>query len=108
MAKKGKEVLYNPNSVPNKDILQRLNFLYQASTYLSGLENTDSVRKLASSSKLVQDEMAEGNASSVDTEKKERNRKQRVAANRKATARDLSRSYVKSMKIIGQKTNTRM
>ena len=34
MAKKSKDEVPNPNSVSNRDILQRLNFLYQASVLL--------------------------------------------------------------------------
>ncbi|KAK0201592.1 RNAse P Rpr2/Rpp21/SNM1 subunit domain-containing protein [Desarmillaria ectypa] len=37
MAKKSKDEVPNPNSVPNRDIIQRLNFLYQASVYLNGV-----------------------------------------------------------------------
>ncbi|KAG7443158.1 Rpr2-domain-containing protein [Guyanagaster necrorhizus] len=37
MAKKLKVEVANPNNVPNKDIIQRLNFLYQASVYLNGV-----------------------------------------------------------------------
>ncbi len=37
MAKKPKDETPNANSVPNKDIIQRLNFLYQAGVYLNGV-----------------------------------------------------------------------
>ena|ERR1700722_4823171 len=37
MTKKSKDKGPNPNNVANKDIIQRLNFLYQASVFLSGI-----------------------------------------------------------------------
>ncbi|KAK0188263.1 Rpr2-domain-containing protein [Armillaria mellea] len=72
MAKKAKDEAPNANSVPNKDILQRLNFLYQASVYLNGVASPSPPRR------------------------------------KRVTAGDLSRSYVSSMKIVGQKTVVKM
>ncbi|KAL4262561.1 Rpr2-domain-containing protein [Pleurotus pulmonarius] len=37
MAKKGKAGGTNPQAVPNRDIIQRMNFLYQASSYLNSI-----------------------------------------------------------------------
>src|SRR6266581_3589612 len=37
MGKKNKSEVPNPNNVVNRDILQRLNFLYQASVYLESI-----------------------------------------------------------------------
>lgn len=37
MAKKGKAGGPNPQAVPNRDIIQRMNFLYQASSYLNSI-----------------------------------------------------------------------
>ncbi|KAH8979127.1 hypothetical protein EDB92DRAFT_1981313 [Lactarius akahatsu] len=37
MGKKNKDEAPNPNGVVNRDILQRLNFLYQASAYLESI-----------------------------------------------------------------------
>ncbi|KAF7428071.1 hypothetical protein PC9H_007290 [Pleurotus ostreatus] len=44
MAKKGKAGGQNPQAVPNRDIIQRMNFLYQASSYLNSISShsTDS------------------------------------------------------------------
>ncbi|KAK0438336.1 RNAse P Rpr2/Rpp21/SNM1 subunit domain-containing protein [Desarmillaria tabescens] len=72
MAKKSKDEAPNPNNVPNRDIIQRLNFLYQASVYLNGVSPPQK-------------------------------RKQK-----RVTTSDLSRSYVSSMKIVGQKTTVKM
>ncbi|KAK0464735.1 RNAse P Rpr2/Rpp21/SNM1 subunit domain-containing protein [Desarmillaria tabescens] len=72
MAKKSKDEAPNPNNVPNRDIIQRLHFLYQASVYLDGV--------------------------SPPQKKKQK----------RVTISDLSRSYVSSMKIVGQKTTVNM
>ncbi|PBK74610.1 Rpr2-domain-containing protein [Armillaria solidipes] len=72
MAKKSKDETPNANSVPNKDIIQRLNFLYQASVYLNGVPSQSPPRR------------------------------------KRVTTSDLSRSYVSSMKIVGQKTVVKM
>ena len=109
MAKKNKDNAPNPNSVPNRDIIQRLNFLYQASSYLNGLgathaspfpsnaaehENGQVLRKKRNLKRHCEDKKGDNTRKRSDQ--------------RKATAYDLARSYVKSMKIIGQKTNVKM
>ncbi|KAK0503705.1 RNAse P Rpr2/Rpp21/SNM1 subunit domain-containing protein, partial [Armillaria luteobubalina] len=72
MAKKPKDETPNANSVPNKDIIQRLNFLYQASVYLNSVTSQSPSRR------------------------------------RRVSTSDLSRSYVSSMKVVGQKTVVKM
>lgn len=62
------------NAVPNRDIIQRLNFLYQASVYLNDPGNNPPGTQTRSV----------------------------------VTTSDLSRSYVKTMKVIGQKTIVKM
>jgi len=74
----------NPHNVPNRDIMQRLNFLYQASTYLSSLSATQGGSTLASSDP--------------------KERETRTDKLPLATPAYLSRAYVSSMKTIGQKT----
>ena len=95
MAKKTKDEAPNPNSVSNRDTLQRLNFLYQASVLLSanGAPPAPPPKPIASSvkGKLRKEEMRKRNLERHSTAKV-----------------DLARTYVKSMKAIGQKTNTRM
>ncbi|KAI5123981.1 hypothetical protein M0805_006393 [Coniferiporia weirii] len=120
MAKKNKDDIPNPNSIPNRDIIQRLNFLYQASTYLNGLAEAHtqtvppdvSARPTKGNGNGKQqegcDEVQEGEARAGDDAVKNAENSRKRPARRKATARDLSRSYVKSMKIIGQKTNVKM
>ena len=54
MAKKTNDDVPNPNSVVNRDIIQRLNFLYQASVYLSSCNPPKSPR-LVSTRDLAKD-----------------------------------------------------
>lgn len=79
----------NPHNVPNRDIMQRLNFLYQASTWLSSLPATEC--NATSTTQPVTPSDAKG--------KKER--RGRVSP---VTPAYLSRSYIGFMKAIGQKT----
>lgn len=81
MAKKPKDEAPNPNGVANRDIIQRLNFLYQASAYLN------SVSPAGTSSLMTR-----------PTEKKIRKR----------TAQDLAKTYITSMKAVGQKTTVKL
>ena len=104
MAKKGKEAIPDPNNAPNKDILQRLNFLYQASTYLAGLSSS----REQCSQKPIQEDTLKGNSTSVTTRELTVKAESKSAIKKKVSTRDLSRSYVKSMRTIGQKTNIRM
>ncbi|KII92605.1 hypothetical protein PLICRDRAFT_172677 [Plicaturopsis crispa FD-325 SS-3] len=93
MAKKSKEDTPNVTGVANRDIIQRLNFLYQASTYLNHIsapppppphQNPDG-----------QD----------DTQRESPGNKRR---RKTVSASDLSRAYVKTMKVVGQKAIVRM
>jgi hypothetical protein len=88
MAKKSKDDIPNANSVANRDILQRLNFLYQASVYLNGLPSSPDGSNLPSAK-------AEG----------KRSRRNRT---RCANAAELAQSYMKDMKVVGKKTIVRM
>ncbi|KAH7913492.1 Rpr2-domain-containing protein [Hygrophoropsis aurantiaca] len=97
MGKKSKDDIPNPNSVSNRDIIQRLNFLYQASVLLGNVlpEHSNSTDPSSSSSNPIL-------AQSTD---KPRPRKK---PKRVVTTSELSRSYVHNMKIVGQKTNVKM
>lgn len=72
--------------VQNRDILQRLNFLYQASAYLAHASPPDAARAPASTSRA------------------------RNAARHRHTLslHDLSRAYTQSMRAVGLRTVTRM
>ncbi|OBZ71023.1 Ribonuclease P protein subunit p21 [Grifola frondosa] len=102
MAKKNKDQIpaVNLSSVANRDIIQRLNFLYQASTYLNFI-NPD---PKASTSGLSAPPEQSGPGKKTKRQKREEKSKTRHPT----TAADLSRSYVQSMRIIGQKTMVRM
>ncbi|KAL0956639.1 hypothetical protein HGRIS_002772 [Hohenbuehelia grisea] len=88
MAKKGKDNTPNPNSVANRDILQRLNFLYQASAYLNSIPVQPQIVHPSEQS-------TEGNTPDANARSRPRKR---------LSAADLSRSYIRSMKIVGQKS----
>ncbi|KAF5348648.1 hypothetical protein D9758_006762 [Tetrapyrgos nigripes] len=82
MAKTPKNETPGPNSVPNRDIMQRLNFLYQASVYLN----------------------------SVDTSSPQPTDTEQSWSRRKPNARvgDISRNYIDMMKVVGTKTTVKM
>ncbi|KAI6045989.1 Rpr2-domain-containing protein, partial [Pisolithus marmoratus] len=71
----------NPNHISNKDIIQRLNFLYQASALLGTISTP------------------------VPCSANARHQPKRK---RVVTTSELSRSYIDTMRIVGQKTNTKM
>ncbi|OAX44111.1 Rpr2-domain-containing protein [Rhizopogon vinicolor AM-OR11-026] len=90
MGKKNNDIP-NPNSVANRDIIQRLNFLYQASVLLNGMT--------AGASSQVPCSPCEAD----DAHNRPKKRRRKVVS----TA-DLSRSYVDTMKVVGQKTNVKI
>ncbi|KAJ7268657.1 RNAse P Rpr2/Rpp21/SNM1 subunit domain-containing protein [Mycena haematopus] len=83
MAKKNKDSdtqTPNANSIANRDIMQRLNFMYQASVYLSGVLPVPP----------------------PPTPQK------RTKKSRKMNVHDLSKSYINSMKVVASKTMVKM
>jgi len=116
MGKKNKDETPNPNGVVNRDILQRLNFLYQASTYLESISRQCDVRTMVDSSIDTTEEVpaeASGsvtstlrlpNAQSTRSERHRERRRQR----RVIQAADIGRGYVRAMRLIGQKTTVKM
>lgn len=97
----------NPNSVQNRDIMQRLNFLYQASVFLG----TPPLPPAAGPS-TPQDESPSAPATVEQNEpelsRRQMRRREVRLARHPSTALDLSRACVKSMRVIGQKTTVRM
>ena len=98
----------NPNAVPNKDVMQRLNFLYQASAYLNSIPSTTAaVDHSSSSSPKEQPPIASTSASAIQSgsvrggDGHDRRRVDVPLA-------DLSRSYVGAMRAIGKKTVVKM
>lgn len=83
---KGKQAdIPNPNHVGNKDIIQRLNFLYQASALLGTISHPPSPH------------------TPVTCHPAACHQRKRVV-----TTSELSRSYIDTMKVVGQKTNTKI
>ncbi|KAI0709542.1 RNAse P Rpr2/Rpp21/SNM1 subunit domain-containing protein [Cerioporus squamosus] len=81
----------NLQSVANRDIIQRINFLYQASTYLNTISPP-----AASSSSTAPAQPPKG-----------KSKKKNTIRHPKSTA-ELSRCYVGSMRIVGQKAMVKM
>lgn len=95
MAKKTRDDVPNPNSVSNRDILQRLNFLYQASALLSMVD-------------MPPQPMAPPIPATLKGKERKEEKRRRNRERHSITPADLSRTYVRSMRAIGQKTNMRM
>jgi|SRR6266852_6343953 len=119
MGKKNKGELPNSSNITNRDILQRLNFLYQASVYLDsisrecgGSDDTAAGPSLVSDSGPSMD-MAAGEeaapssmASLSKATRGKRGRGQRKG--RVIRAADIGQGYVRAMRLIGQKTTVKM
>ncbi|KAH9892669.1 Rpr2-domain-containing protein [Cubamyces lactineus] len=98
MGKKNKdqEPAASLNGVANRDIVQRINFLYQASAYLSTISQSL--------------HPSDGDAAKTDRRKarSEKKHKKRPNLRHPRNIAELSRSYVGTMRIVGQKTMVRM
>jgi ribonuclease P protein subunit RPR2 len=102
MGRKSKDDAPNPNVVANRDILQRLNFLYQASQYLGTLSYTPIASTAPS---------CEADFSAVETQAIEVSPADKRAPRRKkhaTSAADLAAVYVGDMRQVGQKAMMRM
>ncbi|TCD68269.1 hypothetical protein EIP91_011235 [Steccherinum ochraceum] len=118
MAKKIKDEVPNPNSVTNRDVLQRMNFLYQASAFLNNLveEPSQHTKKAPTAPTAISTLPAlpplPGISSISESRRRQSRRKKQQEERRKkrhpATCEDLSRTYIRAMKSIGQKTNVRL
>ena len=119
MGKKNKGELPNPSNITNRDILQRLNFLYQASVYLDSISrkcgesvNTEAGPSSASDSGPSMGMTAEGEAAPSSTAslskatRRKRDRDQRKG--RVIRASDIGQGYVRAMRLIGQKTTVKL
>ena len=95
MGKKNKdqEPVASLSGVANRDIIQRINFLYQASTYLNSISPLPE-----SPDRSIQPQR---------NENKQGKRKKNKIRHPKDAA-ELSRCYVGAMRIVGQKTMVRM
>ncbi|KAG2031575.1 RNAse P Rpr2/Rpp21/SNM1 subunit domain-containing protein [Suillus americanus] len=88
MGKQSKDDIPNPSRVGNRDIIQRLNFLYQASVLLNGMTVGPS---------------SFSTCETDNTQDPPKKRQKRVVS-----TVDLSRSYIDTMKVVGQKTNVKI
>ncbi|KAJ3492780.1 hypothetical protein NLJ89_g11163 [Agrocybe chaxingu] len=107
MAKKQKEETVNLNATPNRDIIQRLNFLYQASVYLQlifaahedrsckGKERETDAENDGTSMRTNQDSTA---TTAESTKSRKKSKKARRLAD-KQTAGDLARSYIRCLHV---------
>ncbi|KIK78395.1 hypothetical protein PAXRUDRAFT_164140 [Paxillus rubicundulus Ve08.2h10] len=101
--KKNTEDIPNPNSVTNRDILQRLNFLYQASVLLNGIAPIAPASPSDDENQDGQSSLQAKIAAESSSQSGKVLRRRRVV-----TTSELSRNYVDVMKIIGKKTNVKM
>ncbi|CAK5281263.1 unnamed protein product, partial [Mycena citricolor] len=106
MGKKGKEdAVPSPAAIVNKDIMQRLNFMYQASVYLSSLGQPESSTSTADPALRNEERGDEGR----DSLQKRRQKKiKNVKRRAKMTAPDLARTYVGAMKVVASRTTVRI
>lgn len=112
MAKKNKDDVPNVNSVANRDILHRLNFLYQASAYLDSLSPPSLTHPPQPPAPDTGSDLAGPStpAKTLTTEssKKIKKRSKKEAKGRRMQVTEIARSYVRSMKQIGEKTTVKM
>ncbi|KZV67191.1 Rpr2-domain-containing protein [Peniophora sp. CONT] len=91
----------NPSSVANRDMLQRLNFLYQASAFLQTAAFSSA--QLPTGSK--QGDVSQAGTSALGSSKQAQDTRKRK---RLLNTSDISRSYVHDMRQVAQKTTIRM
>jgi ribonuclease P protein subunit RPR2 len=107
MTKKDKEPTPNPASIPNKDIIQRLNFLYQASVYLTNLSYdvppTDAPHSGTTSSVL-----SAGIEEPAQSKTKTKNLRSKQSRRRLRTTDELARAYIDTMTMIGKRATVKM
>ena len=118
MGKKNRNQAPNPNGVVNRDILQRLNFLYQASAYLNSIScQSDVVRPKAcvdpsidTTQKAQTDapDLATSSPPTAEPPEAQSTRRERRRKRRVIRAADIGQGYVRAMRLIGQKTTVKM
>lgn len=103
-----KDDVPSPTSITNRDILQRLNFLYQAGAYLNGVAAAHTPAPTSGQPSSPSED--HGVLETDLPAQEERGTKEKAGKGQqaKASTERLVRSYMKSMRIIGQKTNVRM
>jgi ribonuclease P protein subunit RPR2 len=117
MGKKNKGEAPNPSNITNRDILQRLNFLYQASVYLESISRECGEPIDTSAGPSAGDSGPPTDATAVEeagpstaglskAARKKRDRERRKG--RVIRAADIGQGYVRAMRLIGQKTTVKM
>ncbi|GJJ06250.1 hypothetical protein Clacol_000441 [Clathrus columnatus] len=95
----------NPNSIPNREAFQRMNFLFQASTYLNSVDASHHGGSQGESSNGGNDRkagrMTVGEASSRANGERCKNRKSAMLS-------DLSAGYIQDLRTIGNKNVLRI
>lgn len=90
------------SNVPNRDIMQRMNFLWQASGYFEGLGGGGDLRGgVAGASTSTRS--GGDNEGGLIQEKRARRRRTKTV-----DGCDLAKMYVRTMNIVGQRTTTKM
>lgn len=111
MAKKEKEFVPSPQSVNNRDILQRLNYLYQASVYLANAPGGTPPSSTSGNTETTpkeQDARRNFKNRRGGARRKGKGKKGGQDAARCITTKDLARSYVTTLKVVGMKTTVKM
>lgn len=106
---KNKDEIPNPMSVTNRDILQRLNFLYQASVLMNSLAPSGSIHRDDDDPLKSPTTPNDKSTGTEESDPPSRPTKSREGKRRRIVSfEELSRSYVETMKSVGQKTNVKM
>jgi ribonuclease P protein subunit RPR2 len=119
MGKKKKGEAPNPSNIANRDILQRLNFLYQASVYLESIsrqcdgESVDTGTGPSGSSSgdpvnATAEEKADTPTAAPLSMSAGRKRNRGRRKGRVVRAADIGQGYVRAMRLIGQKATVKM
>ncbi|KAG8864617.1 hypothetical protein FRB96_005121 [Tulasnella sp. 330] len=97
----------NPNTIQNREALQRLNFLYQTSVYLAQISGSTSSSELTapSGSTLKDPRIKKGKEKS---EKKGQPKEKAITSNGRESLMELSRQHAHAMKVIAKKSVLRM
>ncbi|KAH9961315.1 RNAse P, Rpr2/Rpp21 subunit, partial [Russula dissimulans] len=117
MGKKNKGDTPNPNNIANRDILQRLNFLYQASVYMESISRQSSNFVDAGAGPSESDSgppvgattLGKAGPSIARPSKAAKRKGDREQGKRRVIcAADIGQGYVRTMRLIGQKATVKM
>ncbi|KAG9005250.1 hypothetical protein FRB94_001668 [Tulasnella sp. JGI-2019a] len=95
----------NPNTIQNREALQRLNFIYQTSVYLAQISGS------SSSSPPIATPSSSTSTAKAPTARQKQNKKRKdrpITKNGQNSLMELSRQHSRSMKVIAKKSVLRM